>query len=57
MMLDEKEQAALLWLLRATDNGAIVNGSELSNVMRLAAIHQRIRAKIAARPLRENSNA
>lgn len=42
VLLSPAEQKALAWLLHATDNGAIISGSELPTVMRLSNIAKRL---------------
>jgi hypothetical protein len=49
-MIDRAEQAALLWLLHASDNGQIISGFELPKVMHLRNVQRRIRARLGTHP-------
>ena len=42
VVLNECEQKALAWLLRASDNGAIVSGAAQSDVATLQRVVQRL---------------
>lgn len=42
VILNDREQRALKWLLHSTDNGQIISGSELPNVMVLSGINKRL---------------
>lgn len=42
VLLSDREQKALAWLLSATDNGDIIAGRELPNVMVLGAVARRL---------------
>jgi hypothetical protein len=42
VVLSASEQRALAWLLRASDNGAIISGAELPNIMRLKHLGARL---------------
>jgi hypothetical protein len=42
VVLSAPDQRALAWLLRASDNGAIISGAKLPNVMRLKHLGARL---------------
>jgi hypothetical protein len=42
VILNDREQRALKWLLRATGNGQTISGSELPSVMILSGINKRL---------------
>jgi hypothetical protein len=42
VILTESEQRSLHWLLRASDNGALISGSALPDVMRLKGVARRL---------------
>lgn len=42
VILNDREQRALKWLLSSTDNGQIISGSALPNVMVLSGINKRL---------------
>ncbi len=49
VILSPSEQQSLAWLLHATDNGEIISGSRLPDVMRLKGVANRLEAARAGR--------
>lgn len=48
VVLSSTEQAALHWLLHATDNGEIISGAETAKVEALRALRPRLKPLAAA---------
>ncbi len=42
VILNDREQEALRWLLSASDNGQVISGSKLPDVMVLSGIQKRL---------------